>query len=536
MTAFDAEANYILAKRSRDEYKRSSESILSEYLKLVEVASRLETYLSNRNEPRRSFQERFSQHVEIDEAESVKEEAQLLISLMTSFPHNKTQREGNRVKTDADNTGFSFRCPSLSLQHSSSALANRSSPEEPESQENCHSPPQLFARPLVTRAWDDIKQVAEKMAANTMQSFIAALEWRAREWVKSLAKVLFLKHKPILDLQKSPNDEQSFYRSVAATKEALVIESIALAAQDINVRDIRATVNVLEQQVDHHDVHNLVNPHKKRKISNDSYRVSHAVSLDLRLTISTDPHGSIDHVDLAVPGVIHGTFIKRNGEVQLVEADVNVDTEALALVVEKKCRIVLRTVAESHLSRSSKSSPSQDDEDLRAEDVDELNNLIESNRNEIKNTYTLECVHTQYPTAVLVTPRKHNVSVISNTSSDNEDPHAPPSSMVHEDDLFFNQQNKFQTMNRVSPTLCHTFDQRLSSSPTPGTSPEISSCTTTDPPQSNMMIPSLVSPNPCTRTEENSTNVHALKLRSLNGRGPSLPALVEVACAAMNAP
>lgn len=528
MTSFDVRTNDLLTNKYGG-YNRSNDRVLSEYLKLVEVASRLETYLSNRNEPRRSFQESFRQHVEMDEAESVKEEAQLLMNLMTSFPRNKASREVKRKENDANSTGFSFRCPSLSLEHSSSTSLNLAtgslSPGKLELQENCEGPPQLFARPLVTTAWNDIKQVAEKMAANIMQSFIVALEWRAREWVKSLAKVLFLKHKPMLELQKSPQDQQSFYSSVALTKEALVIESVALAAQDINVRDIKATVNVLEQQVDHNDDQNMESPHKKRKIDKqsnikDSYRVSHAVSLDLRLTISTDTQGSIENVDLAVPGVIHGTFVKSDGEVQLVEADVNVDTEALALVIEKNSRLVLRTVAETHLSQSSITSSNQDEDDSQ-EDVDELIDLTDHNKDVTENINTMDCSHVQYPTAALITPRHYNASPISNTSSENEAFIAPTSRIVR----------------RVSPTLCQTFDPRMPRlpSPTPGASHEISSCTT-NPLRSKMLIPSLVSPNPCTRAEEKRSDIHALKLRSLNGRGPSLPALVEVACAAMNAP
>eukprot|EP00560_Eucampia_antarctica_P000818 CAMPEP_0197832654 /NCGR_PEP_ID=MMETSP1437-20131217/15395_1 /TAXON_ID=49252 ORGANISM="Eucampia antarctica, Strain CCMP1452" /NCGR_SAMPLE_ID=MMETSP1437 /ASSEMBLY_ACC=CAM_ASM_001096 /LENGTH=561 /DNA_ID=CAMNT_0043436119 /DNA_START=147 /DNA_END=1832 /DNA_ORIENTATION=+ len=551
-----AENNY----RCCNSRRSNNESILSEYLKLVEVAGRLETYLSNRNAPRRSFKERFGQHIEVDdEIESVKEEAQLLMSLMTSFPRNKAHQEDKSTDytnsiANNNNTGFSFRCPSLSLKHGSNSnnsaapdLLSSSQQEAMELQAKCPGPPQLFARPLVTAAWDDIKQVAETMAANTMQSFIAALEWRAREWVKTLAKFLYLKRKPVQGIQQqSPEDEQSFCRAIAATKEALVIESIALAAQNIVVRDIRATVNVLERQVD-----TTASPPKKRKLRNDnyssqksylkdSYKVSHAVSLNLRLTVSTDPQGSIVNVDLAVPGVIHGIFIRNNGEVQLIETDVNVDTEALAMAIEKNSRLVLRTVAEAHLSSSTViSSSSQGEEDINAEELDEHHNVEDSNDHATeKHTHTPDCdVQARYPTAVLVTPRQCNASPISNSSSDNEGMHPPPSRIaILEDELFFNQQNKYQTMNRVSPTLHQqVFDQSITS-PTPVTSTGIPSCTMLQSQTNHMLIPSLVSPHPSTNTEDKSSDLHALKLRYLHGRGPSLPALVEVACAAINAP
>merc|ERR1712232_1218691 len=114
-------------------------------------------------------------------------------------------------------------------------------------------------------------------------------------------------------------------------EEAIVNESIAKATRSIVVRDIRATFNVLEQQVKQngdedeastYSFSTKPSPPKKRKVcdgwdrpladSLDLYEVSHSISLDLKITVSVDPQGSIETISLTAPGAIHGHFTRKD--------------------------------------------------------------------------------------------------------------------------------------------------------------------------------------------------------------------------------
>ena len=542
----------------------SNTSILSEYLKLVEVASRLETYLSNRSTSQ-VYSGEVSSNESTDDEDfmNVKEEARLLMSLMSPIPRRNaessnseiTEKESPRSNANAQNAGFSLRCPSLSLRRnvltynglSSTRVSHTSAVQNRESSNLC--PPQLFARPLVTNAWSDIKLVAESMAANTMDSFISALEWRAREWITSLAKCLHFKRKLIQQKFTGPEAERHCRQAMKATKEAIVIESIAKATRSIVVRDIRATFNVLEQQVKQDEDEDEANtysfstkpsPPKKRKVcdgwdrhmadSLDLYKVSHSISLDLKITVSVDPQGTIETVGLTAPGAIHGNFTRKDGKVQLNEADINIDTQALAMEIERKSRKMVRKVAETYIVKSNISSPESQDDEICSEYPEEQTTEIVSDENEVSDTsiYRSE-VHTRFPSAALITPRQQSVSPVSNSSSDTETM-LPPTSRTHnKSDAYFTSEDQ-HISRRVSPTLDSTC---LSSLTSPKLSPPSeTSCTNTSF-RSNIVIPSLVSPLP-NNIMEKSSDIHSLQPRSRK-KAPSLPALVEVACAVINA-
>ncbi len=554
----------VTSEKKRNGSYASNTSILSEYLKLVEVASRLETYLSNRSASQ-VYSSGVSSNESTDDEDfmNVKEEARLLMSLMSPIPRRNvksgsemTEKESPGSNDNAENTGFSLRCPSLSLRRNiltcnglSSTRSSHSSGVRNRENSNLR-PPQLFARPLVTNAWTEIKLVAESMAANTMESFISALEWRAREWITSLAKCLHYKRKLIQQKFTGPEADRLCRQAVKATEEAIVIDSIAQATRSIVVRDIRATFNVLEQQVKQNGDEDEAStysfstnpsPPKKRRVcdgwdrpladSLDLYEVSHSISLDLKITVSVDPQGSIETISLNAPGAIHGNFTRKDGKVQLNEADINIDTQALATEIERKSRKMIRKVAETYIAKSHASSPESQDDEICCEYPQEQNTEIVSDQYEVSDTslYRSE-VHTRFPSAALITPRQQSVSPVSNSSSDTETM-LPTTSRTHDkSDAFFSSEDQ-HISRRVSPTLDSNF---LSSLTTPKLSPpsETSSCTNTSF-RGNIVIPSLVSPLP-NNIMEKSSDIHSLQPRSRK-KGPSLPALVEVACAVINA-
>jgi len=180
------------------------------------------------------------------------------------------------------------------------------------------------------------------------------------------------------------------------SQEARVIEALSQSSSSIIVHDVRTTFFVLEQQlntapIDHTtstdgeekkdddyidtcSSHSIRPLKKRRTVTNESvagglgvevevgppatatapvpspttytYTLSHALNLDSRCSVSTSSEEKIS-VSLQTPGVIDGTFVRNeDGDVFLVDVSIALDTECLALSMEQKSRLVVRTAAE----------------------------------------------------------------------------------------------------------------------------------------------------------------------------------------------
>lgn len=311
-----------------------------------------------------------------------------ILAKQSSTSPSFQQLSGNLINdNEIKETPLSLTCPSLSINHKSvlspCATKNLIGP----------NPAQLFSRHLSTAKYDHTNShaVAETLATNIMDSFITALDWRAKSWIISLTKVLQLRmknHKFANASDCSENDSKTvstkinesaelnlnFEQMVVNSAEAKVITSLAHASSSVMVRDIRTSFQVLEQLTFNEARENLLSEYcssKKRKIDENqqSYtsnpdisnlsnacKLSNAILLSSSLTISLngcDPSldaGSCIVVNLETPGTISGTFKRsKNNELSLSDVDLRLDTEALARSMEDNSRLVIRKVAEKNM-------------------------------------------------------------------------------------------------------------------------------------------------------------------------------------------
>mmetsp|Transcript_13487 Transcript_13487/g.19292 ORF Transcript_13487/g.19292 Transcript_13487/m.19292 type:complete len:682 (-) Transcript_13487:424-2469(-) len=364
----------------------------------------------------------------------------------------------------------SITCPSLSLVDNSRAQC----------------PAQLFSRPLRFRCNQvdnvmDFQGVAETIALNAMHSFMISLKWRSKVWIKSLAHVLTLKQnlnkvkaEEEMDLKTNqrmtkneipctimplntnivhnldvPNSSQcnddllhkvqgdSRRMDILHSKEYRVIKSVAKAAASTVVRDVRTTIDVLEQQQPND---RRVPPLKKRRINidgksevpslvDDEFQLSHAISFDFTFTLSNDCDMQDGHetmvVNIQTPGCIHGTYLKdEEKNVTLSHVELTLDTHALALSMEKESRYILRSasekILESELNQMQKTliENSEIDEDTLSHDFSETSSQtcescrtspflssqdeFEAKTPRLDDNYAVQSV--PYPEAAIITP------------------------------------------------------------------------------------------------------------------------------------
>lgn len=265
-------------------------------------------------------------------------------------------------------------------------------------------------------------------------------------------------------------------------------------------------------------------------------------------------------VILQASGNIHGTFYRSNdGNVKLVSVVVELDTQELALSMEKNSRLVVRTAAHNHILNPPTSDPHDflmmpnlnetvsDDSSEAAEselesEKDENNDAHYSHHKRVHTTSTDAPMtpysanqHGEYPEVTMITPLKN----ISRSSSESEDMPPPAPRLPSDRDLFmFDKKSHRKLHPRSSPPVL-LFSPRndaaskgsLDSFASPIPTESATNLTMGSSEQSsyavshNIATPFLVSPQ--TPSYESDINQGFLNPRV----APSLPALIEVACA-----
>lgn len=291
---------------------------------------------------------------------------------------DKRAHETKRFSSDTDpsqeecfsekkNT-FSISCPSLSL--------NNDSPVSLSVHPTLHhgSPSYLFSRPIHSEPVDictmDMSHISNSIATNLIQSFKKAMEWRTKTWIKALSNVLSVRYQSqvghLFDNANMKCCKESIKEGIKKSHEARVIKALSKAASNIVIHDVRTTFFVLEQNLnaqgfeDNHEDDNQKPPTKKiRQISRESmespdpfrrseqsYELSHSVTLDARCSVSTSPSNKIT-VSFRAPGVITGKFVHDDdGNVHPQSVSVTLDTDALAMAMEENSRHVVRSATE----------------------------------------------------------------------------------------------------------------------------------------------------------------------------------------------
>ena len=370
------------------------------------------------------------------------------------------------------------------------------------------------------------------------------------------------------------------------SQEARVIHALSQASSSIIVHDVRTTFFILEQQQqlnaapieqeeekkDYSDHTAAVplrprsqvfRPLKKRRtipsarasvsssteseaknLNPTKYTLSHALNFDSRCSVSTSGEKKIS-VSLQTPGIIHGTFVRNeDGDVSLVDVSIRLNTQSLALSMEQKTRLVVRTAAKEciisppsttqyKVQKSSGQGMVSDDascDESADEGLYHHHNDSYTSRPSVPNQYQQH--HPFTPRGPFVTPRNgfEDQAVVTVTpreyecvSSDSDEmPPPPPRLPLESSKTSAELEGRTSILNprRVSPTYnssrsSHTHNGILES-PTPG------KATYLDAP-SKTLSPTLVSPYLTSEILDSQSK--------LDSKGPLLPVLVEVACA-----
>ena len=370
----------------------SRASVTTEHLALIGFSARLGTCVNNDAENGKA-------------AKSVRDEAMLLMSLLTGkkaseilseevgvheSPKSENRKKYVRPK-DRDMGNFSFTFPSLSLQPDASsaspvaATGDAADTMKIKCQESdVPVPSKLLSRTQFINDKDDIRTSSEQMAHNVLDSFGAALQWRAKTWIQSLAHVLALKEEQRLQEaaaaatngkggQKGKRDfapsTPKNNADLMGSREMQIIDAIVKSSEDVVVVNLKTSFRVTPIRIQPKnpgfpDNDSQEPEHKKLKADqvptkkvNDEYKVAHKLIFEAIVTMTSNDGGRYKTVKLQAPGVIEGNFVTNTQSAEkeeiLTGVSLELDTDALALSLERQSRLVVRKAAEATLVAAS---------------------------------------------------------------------------------------------------------------------------------------------------------------------------------------
>ncbi|KAL3781148.1 hypothetical protein ACHAW5_002414 [Stephanodiscus triporus] len=345
---------------------------------------------------------------------SVRDEAMLLMSLLMGDKAeeilsdvkksrcDKRRRRGwiDRSEDCHDMGNFSFTFPSLSLQPARHADATASgfaaeaagcarNGEDGAEDRPCPSPSQLLGRVQSVHDKELIRDSGEAMAHNLLESFGAALVWRAKTWIKSLANVLALKEQKRIDALKAASGEGGVEAGsdqdledveggdkgdenddLMNSKEMYIIDAIVKSSEEVSVVNIKTAFRVLSSRVSHLDgdaaplsITDPQEPASKKAREEQSpqdvaeYKLTHDLMFEATISMTSNDGVRYNGVKLQAPGYIQGTFANKAGSSTeggqtLTGVSMTLDTDALALSLEIQSRLVVRRAAEAALMSS----------------------------------------------------------------------------------------------------------------------------------------------------------------------------------------
>ena len=395
----------------------ASRTVTTEHLALIGFAARLGTAACVNNDETK----------DAPDSKSVRDEAMLLMSLLMGekaeeilseeigFKESRSEKRKKSRPTDTtrDMGNFSFTFPSLSLQPDDAVTEDAEITAGPPSEdgegevpEDGDPPSKLLGRTQsVHDKADGIRDSSESMARNVLESFGAALVWRAKTWIKSLAKVLALKEQERIEAlgaaaamgggtggggeadqedqddeeggedDSSQEDEDNANDALMNSKEMQIIDAIVKSSEEVSVVNIKTAFRVLPNRVspknsdvpvamqDQEDGTQQEQPaSKKAKKGEESdpqdavreYKVTHRLLFEATISMTSNDGVRYNGVQLQAPGYIQGTFTSKagsttKGEETLTGVSMTLDTDALALSLERQSRLVVRKAAEAAL-------------------------------------------------------------------------------------------------------------------------------------------------------------------------------------------
>eukprot|EP00934_Nitzschia_sp_Nitz4_P005480 Nitzschia sp. Nitz4//scaffold22_size323478//47140//48651//NITZ4_000505-RA/size323478-processed-gene-0.385-mRNA-1//1//CDS//3329542929//5470//frame0 len=301
----------------------------------------------------------------------VRNEAKLLMSLSAVDPKFTDETSG-RITPPSDisscgsraRDAFTFSCPSLSLENfaeESGTQASINSSEPPsQSIEGLPNsiPSALLGRVLKVDDRDALRLSSEAMARNIMQSYNKAIQWRVESWIRSLSQVLVDKEK---ELKEEGMATEENLKLLCESSEALLILQLREISEKVRATHASTKFNVLPHRLPKED-DEAEKRAKRQRLSEQGgwreagleeseyeYSVAHVLALECDISVTAPGVGNIS-IDLQVPGTMKGTFLSvEDGNEQLVDVTIDVDTGILASMIEKSSRTAVRASVEALL-------------------------------------------------------------------------------------------------------------------------------------------------------------------------------------------
>lgn len=516
-----------------------SASISNEHIALIEFAQRLGSEITNK-EPG------------IADANNVRQDANLLMSLLSFTPHvvsddiehnsvaSLSSASDQQYHSDSSMTSsyrrdsFRFSHPSLSLDCRSYAYdrplrtpctapdkIEENASDDEELPKNMPLPAVLLGRALRVDDREALRLSADAMARNLLQSFQKAIQWRIKSWMNDLSVTLVQQEKELV----RQNASQEEVKKLLETREARLFLKLREVEKMIDVQHAETRFHVLPQRVQRDaqkEEEATENPQKRRRIdSEDSevmamaeseyeYSVCHALEFNGAIYFVT-PAGH-SQIRLEVPGIIEGVFLSsETGMEDLRAVEVEIDTNILSSMVEKSCRIIVRSSIEQ-LCKGQETAEVPEREEKKEEENKEAPEAVTKRDEDVASPHP-SFQGSMGSRAAIVTPRA-KASFFDKTSND-EAVYLPIP-----DEL---DSTPAREPRRISPQP-HSLDM-VSTPFTPMTpsQPEIK------------QSPSMVSPAPKAVLDNQETGFRLAKRGHAfeQENKQNLPVLVEVACAQM---
>lgn len=452
--------------------------------------------------------------------EAIGREAQLLVDFSQTtaanaqrqneplLPPPDQQHRADTSRTNHEsilNHEFSFTCPSLSLispgnKNNNSAIGTSTNPSD------------LLSRKITVNDKDALRLNSEAMAWNLLKSFQTALEWRRHAWIHSLESKLVEK-----ELLSEGKDD---WKTLLHTPEARILETLKHHRMDeLRVVEARTSFRVSRQRWPLSATTEQQPPARKkaRLEKSDISTAAHVLSFQCVLHLVT-PAG-YSKVTLEAPGIIQGVW-NTTRDNELVSVNMDIDTKVLTKIMEQSCRFLVRSSVESYWETAAAppsvvSSATASDEESATLSDEAVSDVLQHPAATLTTTARVVSVSTASDTdesLVYVTPVRRQVGgfVSPTPSADGGSKTIPLPDMMDDHDA---------RLVSPAPSIMtgphhHHHRRRIGATlkPKPTKAATMSS-----------LLP-LVSPPP--RQEE--------YLSTSDGeQGPSLPALLEVACAAI---
>jgi len=254
--------------------------------------------------------------------------------------HSVTSMSSSTSVESSRRDSFCFTCPSLSLDDTRKRNISSSTIATPGS---------MLSRTLKVDDKDALRLSSEAMARNVIESFQKAVEWRIRSWVDSLSSVLVIKER----INIVTAGQELLY-----SNEALLVAALREIEGKLQVREATTAFKVMNKVS---LIDDMGSPLKKQRVVEKEdrtgleegeyvYDVIHILEMQCSLNMSS-PAGNVQ-IDLNVPGKIQGSFLSSedyDSVDKLTDVTIDLNTEMLASMIEKSSRIAVRSSAEALL-------------------------------------------------------------------------------------------------------------------------------------------------------------------------------------------